>query len=115
MTATASAITPSGLRVVKALGEEPALKVGDRVRISVRFPIGHYRVPLYVRGKQGMVEMILSPVAVNNEEEGYGRNAGIKGYYYRVGILLLDLWPEYAGPPQDRLFIEVFETWLERI
>ncbi|MDQ5909891.1 MAG: nitrile hydratase subunit beta [Pseudomonadota bacterium] len=115
MTTTTSAITPSGLRVVKALGEEPALKVGDRVRISIRFPIGHYRVPLYVRGKQGVVEMILSPVAVNNEEEGYGRNAGIKGYYYRVGILLLDLWPGYAGPPQDRLFIEVFETWLERI
>jgi len=62
MTLTTSAITPSGLRVVKALGEEPALKVGDCVRISMRFPIGHYRVPLYVRGKQGVVKMILRPV-----------------------------------------------------
>ena len=115
MTTTASTNTPSGLRVVKALGEEPAFKAGDRVRISVRFPIGHYRVPHYVRGKQGVVEKILSPVAVHNEEEGYGRNAGIKGHYYRVGILLLELWPEYAGPAQDRLVIEVFETWLERI
>ncbi|HRF11474.1 MAG: SH3-like domain-containing protein [Candidatus Accumulibacter phosphatis] len=115
MTLTTSAITPSGLRVVKALGEEPALKVGDCVRISMRFPIGHYRVPLYVRGKQGVVKMILRPVAVNNEEEGYGRNAGIRRYYYRVSILLLELWPGYAGPAQDQLVIEVFETWLERI
>lgn len=115
MAITASAMKPSGVRVVKALGEEPAFEVGDPVRIAVRFPIGHYRVPLYVRGKQGVVKMILTPMAVNNEEEGYGRNAGSKGYYYRVGILLLDLWPEYAGSPQDRLFIEVFETWLERI
>lgn len=115
MTTTASEITPSGLRVVKALGEDPAFKVGDAVWISVRFPIGHYRVPHYVRGQQGVVKMILSPVAVNNEEEGCGRNAGIKGYYYRVSILLVDLWPGYAGPPQDRLDIEVFETWLERL
>lgn len=104
-----------GLQVVKALGEEPGFKPGDRVRISVRFPIGHYRVPLYVRGKQGVVEKILRPMAVHNEEEGYGRNVGVKGYYFRVGILLTELWPDYAGPARDRLVIEVFETWLEGI
>lgn len=116
MTTTASAVTkPSSFRVVKALGQEPAFKVGDDVRVSVRFPIGHYRVPLYVRGKRGVVRMVLRPAAINNEDEGYGRNAGIKGYYYRVSILLAELWPGYAGPPQDRLDIEVFETWLERM
>lgn len=107
--------TPTRLRVTKALGEEPAFQVGDPVRISMRFPIGHYRVPHYVRGKQGVVEKILSPMAVNNEEEGYGRNVGIKGYYYRVGLQLSELWPDYAGPARDRLVIEIFETWLERI
>lgn len=112
MTTSVSAHRP---RAVKALGEEPALKVGDPVKISVRYPIGHYRVPLYVRGKHGVVERILTPMALNNEEEAYGRNAGIKGHYYRVGILLSELWPDYSGPAQDRLVIEVFETWLERI
>ncbi len=116
MTTTAAAVTkPSILRVVKALGQEPAFDVGDQVRISVRFPIGHYRVPFYVRGKHGVVRTVLRPAAVNNEDEGYGRNAGIKSYYYRVSILLADLWPGYAGPPQDRLDIEVFEPWLERM
>ena len=115
MTATTPAHQPSRIPVVKALGEQPALQVGDRVRILVRFPIGHYRVPLYIRGKQGVVEKLLRPMALNNEEEGFGRNAGCKGHYYRVGILLSELWPDYSGPAQDRLVIEVFETWLERI
>ncbi|BFM41123.1 SH3-like domain-containing protein [Synechocystis sp. LKSZ1] len=115
MSVADSAHASSGLRAVKALCEESDFKVGDRVRIAMRFPIGHYRVPTYVRGKQGVVKMILNPMAINNEEEGYGRNAGIKGRYYRVGILLSELWPGYTGPPQDQLVIEVFETWLERI
>ena len=101
--------------VVKALGEEPIFKPGDHVRISVRFPIGHYRVPMYMRGKRGTVELLLQPPAVNNEEEGYGRNAGVKGHYYRVGVPLTELWPGYAGSAQDRLVIEIFENWLERI
>jgi len=63
---------------VLALGEAPIFKVGDRVRVSKRSPIGHYRVPTYVRGKSGVVESIVKPVRVNNEEEGYGRNAGAK-------------------------------------
>jgi nitrile hydratase len=100
---------------VKALGEEPAFMAGDRVRISVRYPVGHYRVPAYIRGKHGIVDVLLRPAAVNNEEEGFGRNAGSKGHYYRVGIPLTELWPGYAGPSQDRLIIEVFESWLERI
>jgi hypothetical protein len=115
MKKASSAIATSAAPIVKALGEEPAFKAGDKVRISVRFPVGHYRVPIYMRGKRGMVEVVLEPAAVNNEEEGFGRNAGSKGHYFRVAVPLTELWPGYAGPPQDRLVIEVFETWLERI
>jgi nitrile hydratase subunit beta len=99
---------------VKAMGEEPIFKAGDNIKISVRFPVGHYRVPRYIRGKRGFIESIIEPAAVNNEEEGFGRNAGMKGHYYRVAIPLTELWPGYAGAPNDGLRIEVFETWLER-
>jgi len=105
----------SGIRVVKATGEEPAFKVGDQVRISTRYPVGHYRVPMYMRGKRGLVELILDPAWVNNEEEAFGRNAGSKRYYYRIGVPLIELWPGYEGPSHDRLVIEIFETWLERL
>ncbi len=100
--------------IVKFTGEDPIFNPGDRVRISVRFPVGHYRVPRYIRGKNARVEEVIRPRAVSNEEEGFGLNAGLKRYYYRVAIPLSDLWPGYAGSSNDNLRIEVFETWLER-
>lgn len=104
-----------GPRIVAALGEKPIFEPGDRIRISTRFPIGHYRVPLYLRGKTGSVEAVIEPAAVDNEQEGYGRNAGSKLHYYRIAIPMTEIWPNYIGSPRDGLRIEVFETWLERI
>ena len=107
-------LTPTPLpNIVKAEGEEPLFKVGDEIKIAKRSPIGHFRVPKYVRGKRGRVEAVVKPPAVNNEDEGFGRNAGEKRHYYRIAIPLNELWPNYAGPSHDGLRIEVFETWLE--
>jgi hypothetical protein len=64
--------------IVYALGEKPLFGPGDKVRILTRSPIGHYRVPIYLRGKTAIVESVIEPMAVDNEEEGYGRNAGAK-------------------------------------
>ncbi|HUO16114.1 MAG TPA: SH3-like domain-containing protein [Verrucomicrobiae bacterium] len=99
--------------VVAADGELPLFKAGDEVSVSVRYPIGHFRVPNYVRGKRGIVEAVIVPPAINNEEEGYGRNAGNKRHYYRVAIPLTELWQGYAGSANDSLRIEIFESWLE--
>jgi nitrile hydratase subunit beta len=100
--------------VVKAEGEEPLFNPGDEIKIAKRSPIGHFRVPNYVRGKRGRVEAVIKPPAVNNEDEGFGRNAGAKRHYYRIAIPLNELWPSYTGPSHDGLRIEVYETWLER-
>ena len=100
--------------VILAEGEAPMFKAGDRVRVAVRYPVGHYRVPLYVRGMQATVEAIIEPRAVNNEEEAFGRNAGVRRHYYRIAVPLHALWTDYSGSPADGLRIEVYETWLER-
>jgi len=100
--------------IVKADGEEPLFRAGDHVKLSQRAPIGHFRVPNYIRGKRATVEAVIEPAAINNEEEGFGRNAGSKRHYYRIAIPLTQLWPRYAGSANDGLRIEVFETWLER-
>ena len=100
--------------IVAPEGEEPLFKVGDAVVVSKRSPIGHFRTPTYIRGKRARVEAVIKPPAVNNEEEGYGRNAGDKRHYYRIAIPMSELWKNYAGSPNDGLRIEVFETWLER-
>ena len=102
------------MHVTKATYEEPAFAVGENVRIAMRFPVGHYRVPFPLRGKRGIVEAILLR-AIDNEEEGYGRNAGLKRHYYRLAIPLRDIWASYAGSYGDGLRIEIFESWLERV
>jgi nitrile hydratase len=83
--------------------------------VNDRKPVGHYRVPTYLRGKIAVVECIYRPAQLNNEEEGYGRNAGGKRHYYRIGLPMNEIWPGYGGSPRDSLRIEVFESWLESI
>jgi len=100
--------------VVPALGEEPVFAPGDAVRILTRSPIGHYRVPTYLRGKAATIESVIEPAAIDNEQEGFGRNAGGKLHYYRVAIPMTEIWPDYVGSPRDGLRIEIYETWLER-
>jgi hypothetical protein len=98
--------------VVPASGETPIFRPGEQVRVVERFPLGHYRVPLYLRGKTGVIERLVRP-AVDNEEEGFGRNAGVKRHYYRIAVPMTEIWRDYAGALRDSLYIEVFETWLE--
>jgi hypothetical protein len=102
-------------QVKAALDEVPGFAVGDHVKVLTRAPIGHYRVPTYLRGTAGEVVRIIEPALVDNEEEGYGRNAGDKKHYYRVAIPMTALWPNYVGSRRDELHVEIFETWLERL
>jgi nitrile hydratase len=100
--------------VVKAEFEEPMFREGDTVRIKTRSPIGHFRTPNYIRGKRGRVELVIKHPAVDNEEEGFGRNAGQKRHYYRIALPMTELWANYKGPSHDGLRIEVFESWLRK-
>jgi hypothetical protein len=106
---------PLEVEIVRAPGEEPAFPAGTQVRVETRVPVGHYRVPSYLRGKSGRIESVIEAMGMDNEEEGYGRNAGNLLHYYRVSFPMQEIWPHYVGSVRDRLLIEVFETWLERI
>lgn len=102
-------------QVVTATGESPPFAPGDRIRVGDRKPVGHYRVPTYLRGKTGQVIKIIAPTLVDNEEEGFGRNAGNRRHYYRISVPMTELWTDYAGSPADALQIEVYESWLEKL
>ena len=115
---TTSWIEPMGSEVdviVAGPGADPTFHAGEQVRVADRLPVGHYRVPTYLRGKVGLVESVIEPLGIDNEEEAYGRNAGNLLHYYRVRFPMSRLWQGYVGAPNDRLLIEIFETWLERI
>jgi nitrile hydratase len=94
--------------------DRPIYEPGDRVHVLRLEPIAHYRVPIYLRGTEGIIDRVIRPAFIDNEEEGFGRNAGHRGFYYRVAIPMAQIWAEYAGPTTDKLYIEIFETWLER-
>jgi hypothetical protein len=94
---------------------QPArFKEGEAIRIAEKFPIGHYRTPTYVRGKQGTIVKILGKY-INPEREAFGKNAGDKLWYYMVSIPQKELWENYQGQDTDLLEIEVFDNWLEPI
>lgn len=112
--AATSIVKDAPLQMVLALGEKPLFSAGDPVRVLERAPIGHYRVPTYLRGRLGKVERVIEPAGVDNEEEGFGRNAGNKRHYYRVAFPMTEIWPHYGESLRDGLHIEIFETWLER-
>jgi hypothetical protein len=101
--------------IVPALDEIPAFAAGDRLQVGSRSPIGHYRVPQYLRGQIGVVDSVILPAALDNEEEGFGRNAGSKGHYYRMVFPMAEVWPNYSGNPSDNLRIDVFESWLTKV
>lgn len=101
--------------IVPALADVPKFSPGQRVRVLERSPVGHYRVPIYLRGKPAIIEAVMAPKAVHNEEEAFGRNAGSLGFYYRISVRMTAIWSGYGESANDSLHIEVFESWLEGV
>jgi nitrile hydratase len=85
---------------------------GDPVRVRAAYPPGHLRTPFYIRGKSGVIERVL-PAFRNPEERAYGRSGMPEKVLYRVRFRQREVWPDYAGSPEDTVDIEIFEHWLE--
>jgi nitrile hydratase len=92
--------------------KQPAYSPGDRVRVLKVDAPGHIRTPYYVRGLEGEVERFVGYFR-NPEELAYGRYQGEKRALYRVRFLQTQIWPDYTGPRQDTLDVEIYEHWLE--
>lgn len=86
--------------------------VESPVCIRRAWPPGHVRAPWYLRGCTGIVCRVVGEFG-NPEEMAYGRNDGPKLMLYRVRFRQIDIWPNYGGPPQDTLEVEIYENWLE--
>ena len=85
---------------------------GQRVRVRSAPSVGHVRTPGYVKGKVGRVEWAHG-VFGNPESLAYGGD-GLPGQpLYLVAFEQREVWPGYAGEPGDRIFVDVYEHWLE--
>ncbi len=98
---------------IHKIRQTPRFKRGDRVRISARRERRHHRVPSYVKGRSGVVERVCAKAFPQPEELAYGKSKTPPQPVYRVRLSQRDLWPDYKGPPNDTLELEIYEHWLE--
>jgi hypothetical protein len=87
-------------------------RVGQRVRVAARPHEGHHRTPGYVKGKTGSVERVHASFT-NPEKRAYGGDGLPKQSLYLVGFAQRDVWADYRGHGDDRIYVDVFEHWLE--
>jgi nitrile hydratase subunit beta len=85
---------------------------GDRVRVLPSEKPGHVRTPDYLKGRSGWVEALIGAFP-NPEDLAYGLSGLPPHHLYKVGFEQADLWDDYEGPSGDRLYVDVYEHWLE--
>jgi nitrile hydratase len=88
----------------------PAFAIGERVRAKDMSPAGHTRLPRYVRGHIGVVELI-QPAAVLPDTNAHFQGENPQ-YVYSVRFDSRELWGADAEP--FALTAELFESYLER-
>jgi nitrile hydratase beta subunit-like protein len=87
-------------------------RCGQRVRVAARPHEGHHRTPGYVKGKIGSVERVHKSFT-NPETRAYGADGLPEQTLYLVGFAQRDVWPDYRGGSGDRVYVDLFEHWLE--
>jgi nitrile hydratase subunit beta len=87
---------------------------GQRVRVAARAHDGHHRTPDYVKGKIGNVERVHASFT-NPETRAYGTEGLPKQPLYLVGFAQHQVWADYRGHSDDRIYVDVFEHWLETV
>ena len=85
---------------------------GDAVRVRYVEKEGHVRTPEYTRGKPGWISSVIGAFP-NPESLAYGGDGLPEIPLYKVGFRQINLWNGYDGSPEDVLFIDIYEHWLE--
>lgn len=85
---------------------------GDQVRVQAWYPPGHVRTPHFIRGHCGTI-IGCAGIHPNPEALAYGRDGEPKQPLYRVKFNQRDVWPNYDGPENDTIVVDIYEHWLE--
>ena len=87
-----------------------AFRVGDRVRARNLHPLGHTRVPRYVRGRRGVV-VIDHGVFVFPDTHAAGQGTKPQ-HVYSVRFTARELWGD-AAPARDSVCVDLWDDYLE--
>lgn len=84
--------------------------LGQRVRARNLNPIGHTRLPRYVRGRTGTIDRVCAPVAL---QDAVGDALGGRvQHLYTVRFAAQELWGEHVGR-RDSVYTDLWEDHLE--
>ena len=101
----------SGASTQRPVDHRPQFGVGDRVVARVVSPRGHTRLPRYVRGKVGTVEIVHGAFVLPDT------NAHLQGeqpeYVYAVRFDANEVWGERAGSGRQSIYVDLWESYLE--
>lgn len=87
-------------------------RAGQTVRVAARDHTGHHRTPGYLKGKLGRIER-LHDSFTNPETHAYGGDGLPLQPLYLVSFAQADVWPKYPRRRSDRIFVDIYEHWLE--
>jgi Nitrile hydratase beta subunit, C-terminal len=87
-------------------------RVGEPVTVAARAHGGHHRTPAYIKGKTGRIERVHAAFP-NPESSAYGDDGLPVVPLYLVSFGRSDLWPDALGGGGHRVYVDVFEHWLE--
>lgn len=90
----------------RSVDREPRFSVGQRVVARDLHPVGHTRLPGYVRGHRGTVTRV-HPAFVYPDTNAHGRGEDPQ-YVYAVQFTASDLWGEGA----HSVSVDLFEPYL---
>jgi len=92
-------------------GRTPQYAVGDAVRVRNIHPLGHTRLPRYVRGQSGVIARFYGFHDVQDHVRPPGANAPPEPVY-AVRLEAQALWGQDAEP-NGALYIDIWERYLE--
>ena len=91
---------------------EARYNTGDAVKVRPDAHSGHHRTPWYIKGKAGKIAAF-SGMHFNPETRAYGESGTPKQPLYLVEFDQKGVWTEYHGPTSDKIYIDLFEHWLQ--
>lgn len=90
---------------------KPLFAIGERVRARNIHPEGHTRLPRYVRGRAGVVELLHGcHVLADSNARGAGEDPQ---WLYTVRFTGRELWGDRADP-RTAMSVDAWESYLER-
>jgi nitrile hydratase len=91
----------------------PRLRAGQRVRARNINPVGHTRLPRYVRGRHGIVLKDHGVWALQDTDLDGEPLDPKPQHVYTVKFAARELWGETAGA-RDAVYVDLWEDYLER-